>query len=99
MIGKFLQKKAAEVGINFIQATVENVELHSNSDIRSLKLNNDQLLSGDIFVDCSGFASILLEKTLKVPFISFSDNLFNDSAVAIPTEIDPNIPSQTISTA
>ena len=99
LIGKFLQKKAAEVGINHIQATVENVELHSNGDIRSLKLNNDQLLSGDIFVDCSGFASILLEKTLKVPFISFSDNLFNDSAVAIPTEIDPNIPSQTISTA
>jgi len=35
LIGKFLQKKAAEVGINHIQATVENVELHSNGDINS----------------------------------------------------------------
>jgi hypothetical protein len=100
LIGKFLQKKAAEVGgINHIQATVKSVELNSNGDITSLKLNNDQILSGDFFVDCSGFASILLEKTLKVPFISFSDNLFNDSAIAIPTEIEPNIPSQTVSTA
>jgi hypothetical protein len=100
LIGKFLQKKAAEVGgINHIQATVKSVELNSNGDITSLKLNNDQILSGDFFVDCSGFASILLEKTLKVPFISFSNNLFNDSAIAIPTEIEPNIPSQTISTA
>jgi flavin-dependent dehydrogenase len=100
LIGKFLQKKAAEVGgINHIQATVKSVELNSNGGITSLKLNNDQILSGDFFVDCSGFASILLEKALKVPFISFSNNLFNDSAIAIPTEIEPNIPSQTISTA
>ncbi|MEC8949567.1 MAG: tryptophan halogenase family protein [Pseudomonadota bacterium] len=99
LIGKFLQKKAEEVGINHIQATVKNIELNSNGDITSLKLNNDQTLYGDFFIDCSGFAAILLEKTLKVPFISFSDNLFNDSAIAIPTEIDQNIPSQTISTA
>ena len=99
LIGKFLQKKAEEVGINHIQATVKNIELNSNGDITSLKLNNDQILYGDFFIDCSGFAAILLEKTLKVPFISFSDNLFNDSAIAIPTEIDQNIPSQTISTA
>ena len=99
LIGKFLQKKAEEVGINHIQATVKNIELNSNGDITSLKLNNDQTLYGDFFIDCSGFAAILLEKTLKVPFINFSDNLFNDSAIAIPTEIDQNIPSQTISTA
>jgi len=99
LIGKFLQKRAVKLGINHIQATVKNVELNSNGDIASLKLNDDQSLSGDFFIDCSGFASILLEKTLKVPFISFSDNLFNDSAIAIPTEIEPNIPSQTISTA
>ena len=34
-----------------------------------------------------------------MPFISFSDNLFNDSAIALPTEIDPHIPSETLSTA
>lgn len=99
LIGKFLQKKAEKIGINHIQATVKNIELDSNGNITSLKLDTDQILSGDLFVDCSGFVSILLEKTLKVPFISFSDNLFNDSAIVIPTEIEPNIPSQTISTA
>lgn len=99
LLGQFLRKKALEQGINYIQATVKNVALDSTGDITSLKLNDDQVVSGDFFVDCSGFASVLLQKTLKVPFISFSENLFNDSAIAMPTEIEPSIPSQTISTA
>ena len=99
LLGKFLRKKALEIGITHIQATVKNVEVDSNGDITSLNLNDDQVVSGDFFVDCSGFASVLLQKTLEVPFISFSENLFNDSAIAIPAEIDPDIPSQTVSTA
>ena len=99
LLGKFLRKKAVERGINHIQGTVESVAQHSNGDINSLKLSDGQTLSADFFVDCSGFTSILLEKTLKVPFISFSDNLFNDSAIALPTKIDPRIPSETLSTA
>ena len=99
LLGKFLRKKAVESGVNHIQGTVESVEQHSNGDITSLKLSNEQTLAADFFVDCSGFASILLEKTLKVPFISFADNLFNDSAIALPTTIDTHIPSETLSTA
>ena len=99
LIGKFLREKAKEGGVLHIEATVESVEQNSNGDIKSLKLNNDQILLGDFFVDCSGFTSVLLQKTLKVPFLSFSENLFNDSAIAIPTKIEPSIPSETISTA
>jgi tryptophan 6-halogenase len=36
---------------------------------------------------------------LKTPFISFAENLFNDSAVAMPTPIGATIPSETVSTA
>ena len=99
LIGKFLREKAKADGVIHIEATVENVEQNSSGDIKSLKLNNDQVLSGDFFVDCSGFSSLLLQKTLNVPFLNFSENLFNDSAIAIPTEIESEIPSETVSTA
>ena len=99
LIGKFLREKAKESGVSHIEATVEKVEQESDGSIKSLLLNTGQIISGDFFVDCSGFASILLQKTLKVPFVSFSENLFNDSAVAIPTDIETEIPAETLSTA
>ena len=99
LIGKFLREKAKESGVCHIEATVEKVEQESDGSIKSLLLNTGQILSGDFFVDCSGFASILLQKTLKVPFVSFAENLFNDSAVAIPTNIETEIPAETLSTA
>ena len=99
LIGKFLREKAKESGVSHIEATVEKVEQESDGSVKSLLLNTGQILSGDFFVDCSGFASILLQKTLKVPFVSFSENLFNDSAVAIPTDIETEIPAETLSTA
>jgi hypothetical protein len=36
---------------------------------------------------------------LKTPFVSFSENLFNDAAVAMPTPIGGTVPSETVSTA
>jgi tryptophan 6-halogenase len=99
LIGKFLRDRAKKAGVEHIEATVEKVDQDSSGDITALKLNNDQVLSADYFIDCSGFASVLMQKTLNVPFIDFSENLFNDSAIAMPTEIDANIPSETVSTA
>ena len=35
-----------------------------------------------MYIDCTGFKSLLLDKTLKEPFESYSDMLPNDSAWA-----------------
>ncbi|RYG01778.1 MAG: tryptophan 7-halogenase, partial [Chitinophagaceae bacterium] len=59
------------------------------------------VIEADFFIDCTGFSSLLIEKTLDVSFVSFNDNLFNDRAIAIPTPIDNNqeIPTETVSGA
>ena len=44
--------------------------------------------AADLFVDCSGFAGLLIEKALHTPYVSFAENLFNDAAVALPTPIE-----------
>ncbi len=39
-------------------------------------------LEGDLFVDCSGFRGLLINKVLEEPFVDMSDHLMCDSAVA-----------------
>ena len=99
LLGRFLKNKAIQRGVKYIEGTVADAELSEDGRISSIRLKNGNKLSADYFVDCTGFHSFLLQKTLGVPFKSFSDNLFNDAAVAIPSEITSEIPSQTVSTA
>jgi tryptophan halogenase len=99
LVGKFLSRKAIELGVCHIVGTVKQVLQNENGDIESLELEEKEKIDSDFFIDCSGFASILLQKTLKVGFESFADNLFNDSAIALPSCLTEVIPSQTDSTA
>ena len=52
---------------------------------------------------CSSTARVspglLITQALKTPYVSFTENLFNDAAVAMPTPIGDTVPSQTVSTA
>jgi len=98
LLGQFLSIKGISKGVEHIQAKVLDVTMQTNGDIASLLLDNGIKISGDIFIDCSGFNGVLIQKTLKVPFVSFKDNLFNDSAVAIPSPACNPLRSQTIST-
>jgi hypothetical protein len=97
LLGEFLGKKAVDAGVKHIQAKVEDVGKHANGDLDFLQLDNGQQISGDIFIDCSGFRGELIQKHLDVPFVSFKQNLFNDSAVTMPTAVGKSINSQTIS--
>lgn len=104
LLGEFLAKKAQSGGVTYIQGTVSSVNLHPSNaqqsgDIHSLQFDDGKTLAADMFVDCSGFRGELIQKQLKVPFISFKDNLFNDSAVTIATPATNQLNSQTISTA
>lgn len=99
LVGRYLRKKAVERGIVHRVCHVSGVEQDDKGDISLLKTNEGENHKADFFVDCTGFGSFLLQKTLRTPFISFKNNLFNDSAVAMPTNIGKKIPSETRSTA
>jgi 2-polyprenyl-6-methoxyphenol hydroxylase-like FAD-dependent oxidoreductase len=99
LVGEFLKEKAKERGVKHIAAKVIDVKQASNGHITGLLTDADETIEGDFFVDCSGFRGTLIQKTLEVPFWSFSENLFNDSAVVLPTDPEVNIGSQTVSTA
>ncbi len=99
LLGNFLREAAIKRGVRHIDARVTQVKQHENGDIAGLELETSAYVNGDFFVDCSGFRGELIQNTLKVPFISFDNNLFNDAAVVLPTPAQEQLNSQTLSTA
>ena len=99
LLGQFLQKKAIERGVRYKSCHVKQVQMSERGDIAAVVSDDGETIAADFFVDCTGFAGLLIQQTLKTPFLSFSSNLFNDAAVAMPTPIGENIPPQTVSTA
>jgi len=63
--------------VKHIIEDVVSIEQDKNGII---SLNNKH--SADLYIDCTGFKSLLLSETLKEPFESYNDMLPNDSAWA-----------------
>jgi tryptophan halogenase len=81
----WLQRRAAEAGVERIEATVAEVERSDDGEeVRALRTADGRRLSFDLFVDCTGFRSLLLEQTLGSPWIGFDGSLWTDRAVVAP---------------
>ncbi|ABV86425.1 tryptophan halogenase family protein [Shewanella pealeana] len=87
--------------VEHLWANVQEVILGKDGEIVSLVTDSAGKLDFDFYIDCSGFASILIDKALKVPFLNKAEQLFVDKAVVVqvPTANDDVIPPFTISTA
>ncbi len=99
LLGKFLCNKAVARGVVHRENKVAEVQLTESGDIASLQLDSGESISADFFVDATGFSGLLIQKKLQVPFVSFANNLFNDSAVVIPTPTNDLLPPYTTATA
>lgn len=66
-------------GVKHILDDVKTIQKNARGNIVSL--NNKYF--ADMFIDCTGFKSLLLGKEMNVPFKSYNDLLPNDSALAL----------------
>jgi tryptophan halogenase len=90
---RFLRRFSEHFGIQRIEAKIDSVEQSANGDIAALLLDSGKRIEGDLFIDCTGFRSLLLGQTLGVPYEDWSHWLFNDSAIAVQTEsMGPALP-------
>jgi len=100
---RILQEHCVEkLGVTHILANVVAVNSAENGDIESLQLQSGEMLKGDLYVDCTGFAALLIGDHYGIPFLGKQDCLFNDSALAVqvPREsADEAIASATHATA
>ena len=101
LLGEFLKRRAIGLGLEHIVDDIEEIEADVSTGIKAVHTKKVGALVADFYVDCTGFRSLLLQQALEVPFKTYKENLFNDSAVAIATEIDVSngIPAETRSTA
>lgn len=90
------------LGVTHLTGDVTHVTRHENGDITALQLADGRSVEGDFFIDCTGFAALLIGQTLDVPFVDCGDVLLADHAVAIQQPYDrPDAPiaCHTIATA
>lgn len=99
LLGKYLQKIGISKGVRHISNKVSDIAQDPNGHVASLIFEDGEILNGEWFIDASGFRSQLMQKTLGVGFEPFSDNLINDSAIALPSSDIHPIYSETTATA
>ncbi|NQY64066.1 MAG: tryptophan 7-halogenase [Alteromonadaceae bacterium] len=102
-LGLFLRKHCIEkLGVKHVVDHVTQVNSTEDGDIATVSTKANGNIAGDLFIDCSGGASLLLGKHFNVPFISKKHILFNDTALAVQVPYENEecpIASHTISTA
>ena len=85
----YLRGLAEQRGVMRTEGKVRDVIQNPESgDIRSLVLESGETISGDLFIDCSGFRSLLLANALGVGWDDWSKWLPCDRAFAVPSERD-----------
>ena len=68
-------------GLRHITSTVKDIKT-SDKGIEHILLENGDEIKADLFIDCTGFKSLLLGGALKEPFISYNHILPNNKAIA-----------------
>lgn len=84
-LGAFLRDWAVEQGVQHLPRTITRVELSDNGDVAALLSDAGERIEADIFVDSSGFRAMIAQGAMGTRFLPFAENLFNDSAVVMPT--------------
>lgn len=91
----------SKYGVKHVKANVDNALLNEEGDISVLVTKELGELAFDFYIDCTGFQSLLIDKVLKVPFVSKAKELLVNKAIVVqvPTEKNAEIPPYTLATA
>lgn len=82
---RYLRRLAERDGVTRVEGRIVDVHQAESGDISQLVLESGQVVKGDLFIDCSGFASLLLDRTLGTDFEDWTHWLPCDRAVAVQT--------------
>jgi tryptophan halogenase len=81
----FLRSFAEARGVRRIDARVKEVLRDGESEcLRGVRLDSGETLEAALYIDCSGFHRLLIEKTLQAGFVDWRHWLMCDRAVALP---------------
>lgn len=91
LYAQYLREFSERAGVTRIEGKIEAVNQHPESGhISSLLLESGTSIQGDLFIDCTGFKSLLLGEALGVDYQAWTHWLPCDSAMAV--QCEPNFP-------
>ena len=92
--GRFLRKYAESHGAERVEGKIIGVEQDGDTGfVNAVRLEDDRQVRGDLFIDCTGFRSLLLGQQLGVEFHDWSHWLPCDRAIAVPSKrTEPLLP-------
>ncbi len=79
----FLKNAGVKLGVRHLIGNVEKVELDESGAISELVTKEHGTLKAGLYVDCTGFAGILIGRALGEPWRDVTPILFVDRAVAM----------------
>lgn len=88
LLARFLEGYGTARGVKQIHDEVQEVVLAEDGSIDHLVTRENGNLRADLYVDCTGFRGLLINQALKEPFISFSESLLCDRAIALQVPVD-----------
>ncbi len=89
------------LGVRHIRDHVVGVDRAPDGDIAAVRARSAGPIAGDLFLDCTGTAALLMGERRGAAFVDRGGELFNDRALAVqvPVPAESAIASQTVATA
>ena len=99
----YLCEIATGRGVTHYLEHVEEIDMTDSGFIDAVRTRSGLRIEADLFIDCTGFAAILIEKKLGVQWTDFSQWLLCDQAMVMPVPYEVHYPGfvrpYTVSTA
>ena len=83
LFGEYLKNNVCKPeGVKHIIDEMVDATIGEDGSLSGVITKNNGTLTADLYIDCTGFRSLLLEGKMGAEFISFHDTLLNDKAIA-----------------
>lgn len=81
-VGQYIKEKVLSHNrVSYFDDTIVSVQKNENGFLENITTKTNKIIEGDLFIDCSGFSRILIEKEFNNNFISYENELLVNRAL------------------
>jgi tryptophan halogenase len=88
----YLCEIATSRGVQHLLDHVVDIQMAENGDIAAVQTKSGKRIEADLFIDCTGFAGLLIEKKLGVDWVDCSQWLLCNRALTIQVPYEQSYP-------